>query len=137
MAGLLGKPTKEGASRALSSGRPTEAAEAFSDANDLRENAIQTNNLGPATSSMGAHAAAHGDFALHCEDRQDMDRAISHCERALTLDAGYAPARMNLIRMLCDAGRYRDSLPHLEAVAEQGAEVVVAAVAERPRPFNA
>lgn len=135
MAGLFGKPTKESASQALDSGQPTEAAQAFSDANDLRENAIQTNNLGPATSS--APAAAHGDFALHYEDRQDMDRAISHCERAPTLDAGYAPARMNFIRMLCDAGRYPDSLPHLEAVAEQGAEVVAAAVAERPRPFNA
>ena len=29
--------------------------------------------------------------------------------------------------MLCDAGHYPDSLPHLEAVAEQGAKVVVAA----------
>ncbi|GMR11986.1 MAG: hypothetical protein BMS9Abin29_0172 [Gemmatimonadota bacterium] len=73
------------------------------------------------------HVAAHGDLALHYQDRQDMDVAVSHCERALALDAGYVPARLNLIRMLCDAGRYPDSLPHLEAMAEQGAEVVVAA----------
>lgn len=161
----------------LGLGQPEEAAEAFSDANDLQENAIHTNNLGRAHLQVGAYAAAraaferaaaldpedpqpvynltvclreqgdmeasfdallaftekhpdhvasHGDLALHYEDRQDMDRAISHCERALALDAEYAPARMNLIRMLCDAGRYPDSLPHLEAMAEQGAEVVVA-----------
>ncbi len=73
------------------------------------------------------HVASHGDLALHYEDREDLDRAVSHCERALSLDAGYVPARMNVIRMLCDAGRYPDSLPHLEAVSEQGAKVVVSA----------
>ncbi len=162
----------------LGSGQPAEAAKAFSDANDLRENGIHTNNLGRAHLQMGEyaaaraaferastldpddlqpgynltvclreqgdmedsfnallafserhpdHVAAHGDLALHYQDRRDMDRTVSHCERALTLDPGYLPARLNLIRMLCDAGRYPDSLPHLEAVAEQGAKVVVAA----------
>ena len=73
------------------------------------------------------HVAAHGDLALHYEERQELERAESHCERALALDPDYAPARLNLIRMLCDAGRYPDSLPHLEALAERGAKVVVAA----------
>jgi len=73
------------------------------------------------------HVASHGDLALHYEDRQELDRAVSHCQRALALDAEYIPARINLIRLLCDLGRYPDSLPHLETLAQGGAEVVVSA----------
>ncbi len=62
--------------------------------------------------------------AHYMDDRPE--HAAACFERALEGDPCCLPARLNLVRLLCDLGRYPESTPHLEAAAAQtGATVKV------------
>lgn len=74
-----------------------------------------------------AHAGARNDLALHCEDRGDRAAALDHVLRAVEADPDLFAARVNLVRQLCQAGRYPESVPHLEHLAGLGMQVRVAA----------
>ncbi len=74
------------------------------------------------------HTSSNNDLALHLEDRGKINNAVEVLEKALNTEPNNMPARMNLIRMLCNAGKYPDSTPHLEFLAEQGANVEISAL---------
>lgn len=74
-----------------------------------------------------SHAGSNNDLALHYEDQGHIDRAIAQLEKALNSNPDYTPSRLNLIRVLCEKGKYPDSTAHLEYLAKQGAKIEVSA----------
>lgn len=73
------------------------------------------------------HAGAHNDLGCYYEDRKETDRAQEEYRGAVEANPNYAPARLNLIRLLCVTERFPDARPHLEYLAAAGARVEVAA----------
>ena len=74
-----------------------------------------------------SHAGSNNDLALHYEEKGYVDKAIVQLEKALTYDPNYTPSRLNIIRILCEKGKYPDSTTHLEYLAKQGAQIEVSA----------
>ena len=79
------------------------------------------------------HAGAHNDLGCYYDDRQEKDKALDQFDRAVKANPNYAPARLNLVRLLCQAQRFPDARPHLEFLAAAGAKVEVAAKDGRMR----
>lgn len=71
------------------------------------------------------HAGGHNDWACLTEERGDREQALASFARSVELAPAYLPARLNLIRLLCDLGRYPEATPHLRAVAVGGVQVRV------------
>ncbi len=74
-----------------------------------------------------AHSGANNDLALHYEEMGSVDKAIHYLEKAVDNNPDYIPCRLNLIRILCEQGKYPESTNHLECLSEQGAHVEVLA----------
>jgi Flp pilus assembly protein TadD len=79
------------------------------------------------------HAGGHNDLGCHYDEREDKDSAMAEFERAVETNPGYAPARLNLVRVLCEKERFPDARPHLEFMADRGARIEVAAKDGRMR----
>ncbi len=73
------------------------------------------------------HSGANNDLALHYEDMGSVDKAIHHLEKAIANTPDYVPCRLNLVRILCEQGKYPESTKHLECLSEQGVYVEVSA----------
>jgi Flp pilus assembly protein TadD len=72
-----------------------------------------------------SHPGARNDLALCFEAKGDRKMAVAHLHRALEADDGYTPARLNIVRILCDMGRIEDATHHMEALADDGHEVLL------------
>jgi len=72
-----------------------------------------------------SHPGARNDVALQFEAQGDKMVALSHLRRALESDAGYLPARLNLIRILCSMGKGEEATEHLNAMNDEGYDVRV------------
>ena len=83
--------------------------------------------LGTLCAAHPRHAGSRNDLATHYLMRGQRDMAAEQLRSAIDANPDYAPARLNLIRLLCEAGRYPDSTEHLEHLAKLGANVVVSA----------
>jgi len=79
------------------------------------------------------HAGARNDLGCLYEERNEKDRAQGEFDCAVKANPNYAPARLNLIRFLCESQRFPDAQPHLEFLAAAGAKVEVAAKDGRVR----
>ncbi len=71
------------------------------------------------------HANGLNDLGLHCEEQGNKEEALQKFQQSVTLAPASIPARVNMIRMLCDLGRYPDATPHLETLAQLGMKVHV------------
>jgi len=82
--------------------------------------------LGRCAASHPGHPGTQNDLALPHERLGDRPAAYHALGVAVEAEPGYVPARLNLIRMLCDDGRFPEATEHLEQLAAMGAEVEVA-----------
>ncbi|MEK6239113.1 MAG: tetratricopeptide repeat protein [Planctomycetales bacterium] len=71
------------------------------------------------------HGNGMNDLGCHHLDRGEFADAINCFAKAVDNNPATLSARLNLIRLLCDAKRYPDATPHLEALAQQGLNVKV------------
>jgi tetratricopeptide (TPR) repeat protein len=71
------------------------------------------------------HAGGQNDLGCLEEERGHREQAVSHFQASVDLAPSYFPARLNLIRLLCDLGRFPETVPHLEGLAAAGAKVRV------------
>lgn len=129
----------------LAAGNPTAATAAFNTARKmdprdprpwynltvcLRErgqNDAALDELKAMLAEFPDHAGAHNDLGCHYEDCKEKDRALEEFQRAVQANPNYAPARLNSVRLLCEAQRFPDARPHLEFLAAGGAKIEVAA----------
>ena len=128
----------------LAAGNPAAAAEAFNAARGkdprdpkpwynltvcMREQGRRDSAMAELKAMLAQfpdHAGAHSDLGCHYDELGERDRAMEEFHHAVMANAAYAPARLNLIRMLCEAKRFPDATPHLEFLANRGAKVEVA-----------
>lgn len=73
------------------------------------------------------HAGAHNDLGCTYDERKDTEQAEAEYRRAIKANNDYAPARMNLVILLCSTDRFPEARHHLEYLAQHGAQVEVAA----------
>lgn len=71
------------------------------------------------------HANGLNDLGCYHIDRGETEHAIQCFTQAVSNHPSAFPARLNLIRLLCDIKRHPDARPHLEALAKQGFNVRV------------
>lgn len=71
------------------------------------------------------HANGLGDLGCYQLDRGETAEAIDSFTKALDNNQNALGPRLNLIRTLCDAGRYPDATPHLDMLARSGFNVKV------------
>jgi tetratricopeptide (TPR) repeat protein len=76
------------------------------------------------------HAGGNNDMGNIFDERGDRENAVIYFARSIELEPHYLPARLNLIRVLCNLGRYPESTPHLEYLAKHGVNVLVNATDE-------
>jgi tetratricopeptide (TPR) repeat protein len=102
--------------------KPRDAVAAYRKALEnkaLENKALENKALGNETSAggRGAGAALTSLAGCLCE-LGELDEAMEACERALSLDANYAPAHTNLGNILDARGRFEDAVTaHRRAVA--------------------
>lgn len=85
------------------------------------------NELKAMLAEFPEHAGAHNDLGCYYDERNEKDRAMGEFNSAVEANPDYAPARLNLVRVLCETRRFPDARPHLEFLAAQGARIEVAA----------
>lgn len=71
------------------------------------------------------HGNGLNDLGCHYLELGETSAATQCFTEAVTSDPGAVSARLNLIRLLCDAKRYPEATPHLETLAKQGMHVRV------------
>lgn len=71
------------------------------------------------------HANGRMEQGNRRHEAGDLAGAAQAFEQAVKIDPGHLPARLSLIRALCDLGRHPDSVVHLQALATNGFQVVV------------
>jgi tetratricopeptide (TPR) repeat protein len=64
-------------------------------------------------------ADAHNNLGLLAQRRGDAATAMTAFQAALNANADHGPARVNLARVLIEAGRAEDARPHLDALTAQ------------------
>lgn len=73
------------------------------------------------------HAGAHNDLGCFYVNRGDTEQALAEFTRVIEINPDYVPARQNLIIQLCSAERFPEARPHLDYLAQRGADVKVTA----------
>ena len=73
------------------------------------------------------HGGGQNDLGCMYSEQGQHEKALFHFSEAIRLAPDHFLARVNLIRQLCDAGRYPETTPHLEAIASSGMRVRVKA----------
>lgn len=71
------------------------------------------------------YVAGQSDLGCYADERGDREQAVAFFTASLEIAPQYLPARLNLIRVLCDLGRYPEATPHLQALAGGGMQVRV------------
>jgi Flp pilus assembly protein TadD len=71
------------------------------------------------------HSGAHNYLGCIVDESGDRESAWKCFAQSVELAPDDVPARLNLIRVLCDLGRYPESTTHLQVLAQMGMHVVV------------
>lgn len=72
-----------------------------------------------------SHAAAKSDLALRWARRGNSQQALIQLESAVDLSPDFIPARVALIRLLCERGQFADAKPQLNWLTAHGIAVQV------------
>jgi Flp pilus assembly protein TadD len=71
------------------------------------------------------HEGSQNNLGVYWERKGDREKALTYFDGCVTNFPNSVLARMNLIRVLCDLGRYPDAHPHLQALTTFGISVLV------------
>lgn len=94
----------------------------------LREEGLLSDSLEELKSfllTFKNHCSGQSDLGCHYLEQEKISEAILCFEHAIASNQSALPPRLNLIRLLCDQGRYPESMKHLEAIAKLGMQVKV------------
>ena len=71
------------------------------------------------------HPAGLNDLGCLADEHGNREQALTCFMASVEISPHYLPARLNLIRVLCDLGRFPEAVPHLQILAASGMQVRV------------
>jgi tetratricopeptide (TPR) repeat protein len=128
---LLHQKQHDDARRAFSRARELDDSDAQSWYNltvcmrEQGDNAESLNELERFLEKFPKHANGLNDRGCFYDEAGQKDAAIECFSNSITANPDHVPSRLNLIRMLCDSGRFPESTSHLEHLARIGMHVKV------------